>query len=63
MSPRCPATVTYQRRQPEHTVLYRTIEAHLPTFLAHTAGDADGPGLPAFVKREFEADEPRGDDT
>jgi hypothetical protein len=35
-------------------VLYRTIEAHLPSFLAHTAGDAETPGLPAFVKREFE---------
>jgi Transposase zinc-binding domain/Putative transposase len=50
----CPAAPTYQRRQPEHTVLYRTIEAHLPSFLAHTAGDAETPGLPAFVKREFE---------
>ena len=55
MSPRCAATVTYQRRQPEHTVLYRTIEAHLPTFLAQTAGEAERSGLPAFVKREFEA--------
>ena len=51
----CPAAPPYQRRQPEHTVLYRTIETHLPTFLAHTAGDAETPGLPAFVKREFEA--------
>jgi hypothetical protein len=53
--PACPAAPAYQRRQPEHTVLYRTIEAHLPTFLAHTAGDVETPGLPAFVKREFEA--------
>jgi hypothetical protein len=36
-------------------VLYQTIEAHLPTFLAQTAGDAERPGLPGFVKREFEA--------
>jgi len=50
----CTATPTYQRRQPEHTVLYRTIQAHLPTFLAQTAGDADRSGLPAFVRREFE---------
>ena len=50
----CPAAPTYQHRQPEHTVLYRTIEAHLATFLAHTAGDAETPGLPTFVKREFE---------
>ena len=36
-------------------MLYRTIEAHLPTFLARTGG-ADGTGgWPAFVRREFEA--------
>jgi hypothetical protein len=29
------------------------IEANLPTFLAHTAGEADRSGLPDFVKREF----------
>lgn len=46
---------TYQRRQPEQTVLYRTIAAHLPAFLARTAG-ADGTGGgPVFVRREFEA--------
>ena len=53
--PPCPAGPAYQRHHPEHTVLYRTIEAHLPTFLAHTAGEADRSGLPVFVKREFEA--------
>jgi Transposase zinc-binding domain len=36
-------------------VLYRTIQAHLASFLAQTAGDADSPGLPGFVRREFEA--------
>ena len=51
----CLTAPTYQRRQPEQTVLYRTIAAHLPTFLARTAG-ADGTGgWPAFVRREFEA--------
>ena len=51
----CTAAPAYQRRQPEETVLYRTIEAHLPTFLARTGG-ADGTGgWPAFVRREFEA--------
>jgi hypothetical protein len=55
MTKRCAVTLTYQRRQPERTVLYRTIETHLPTFLAQTAGDAEPPGLPAFVTREFEA--------
>ena len=45
---------SYQRRQPEQTVLYRAIATHLPTFLARTAGE-DGTGWPAFVRREFEA--------
>jgi hypothetical protein len=33
----CPAAPTYHRRQPEQTVLYRTIATHLPTFLARTS--------------------------
>jgi hypothetical protein len=51
----CPAAPIYQRRQPEQTVLYRTIAEHLPTFLARTAGDDGIGGWPAFVRREFEA--------
>jgi hypothetical protein len=43
--PRCAATPTYQRRQPDQTVLYRTVEAHLPTFLAQTARDAEARGV------------------
>ncbi|MBI3455080.1 MAG: hypothetical protein HY002_04750 [Candidatus Rokubacteria bacterium] len=50
----CPAVPTYQRRQPEQTVLYRTIAAHLPTFLARTAGEDGTGGLPAFVRHETE---------
>ena len=50
----CPRA-TYQRRQPEQTVLYRTIAAHLPAFLARTAGEDGTGGWPAFVRREFEA--------
>ncbi len=50
----CPRA-TYQRRQPEQTVLYRTIAAHLPAFLAGTAGEDGTGGWPAFVRREFEA--------
>jgi hypothetical protein len=49
----CPPP-TYQRRQPEGSVLYRTLEANLDRFLATTAGD-EGPGLPAFVTRELRA--------
>jgi hypothetical protein len=50
----CPRAI-YQRRQPEQTVLYRTIAAHLPTFLARPAGEDGTGGWPAFVRREFEA--------
>ena len=55
MRPGCRTRATYQRRQPEQTVLDRTIAAHLPTFLARTAGEDGTRGLPAFVRREFEA--------
>ena len=51
----CPAAPTSQRREPERSVLSRTIQAHLETFLAQTAGDAERSGVPEFVKREFEA--------
>ncbi len=36
-------------------MLYRTIAAHLPTFLARTAAPDGSGGLPAFVRRAFEA--------
>jgi hypothetical protein len=49
--PRAP----YQRRQPEQTVLYRTIAAHLPTFLARPAQEDGTGGWPVFVRREFDA--------
>src|SRR5262249_17479771 len=45
---------TYQRRQPEGFVLYRTVQAHLDTFLGRSAGE-DGGGLPLFVGRELRA--------
>jgi hypothetical protein len=54
MRPVSCARATYQRRQPEQTVLYRTIAAHLPTFLARTGGEDGTGGWPAFVRREFE---------
>ena len=55
MRPACRARAIYQRRQPEQTVLYRTIATHLPTFLARTAAEEGTRGLPAFVRRECEA--------
>jgi ribosomal protein S27E len=51
---RCPRA-TYQRHQPERTVLYRTIATHLPTFFARPAWEDGTGGWPAFVRREFEA--------
>jgi hypothetical protein len=50
----CPRA-TYQRRQPEQTVLFRAIATHLPTFLARTAAEDGTGGWPAFGRREFEA--------
>lgn len=55
MARRCPPAPTYRRPQPEQTVLYRTIAAHLPAFLARTVGEDGTGGWPAFVRREFEA--------
>jgi hypothetical protein len=50
----CPRAAS-QRRQPEQTGLSRTIAAHLPAFLARTAGEDGTGGWPGFVRREFEA--------
>ena len=36
-------------------MLYRVVQAHLERFLAQTAGEEGGPGLPGFVPQEFEA--------
>jgi len=42
----------YQRRRPEQTALYKTIEAYWPEFAERAESIG---GLPDFVKREFEA--------
>ena len=52
--PRGCATATYQRRQPEDSVLYRIVRGHLDAFLARATGE-DGGHLPGFVRRELEA--------
>jgi len=44
----------YRRREPERTVLYETVRAHLKTFLAEMEQRGDGAGLPGFVVMEFE---------
>jgi len=45
-------TATYRRRQPERTVLYRTVQSHLATWL-ELAQDESGRSAPAHVEREF----------
>jgi len=46
-----PPSSTYQRRTPEHTLLYRVVQEHIDRFVAQ-AESADGAGrLPGFVKR------------
>jgi hypothetical protein len=49
------AAPRYEPRTPETAILYRTVQSHLETFLAETAGQDGDAGLPGFVKREFEA--------
>lgn len=43
---------TYRRRQPERTLLYRTVQSHLATWL-ELAQDEFGRSVPAHVEREF----------
>jgi len=42
----------YERRRPEHTLLYQLIEEHYPRFLEPLA--TQGRSLPEYVQREFE---------
>ena len=47
-----PRGTVYRRRQPERTLLYRTVQAHLATWLAlHDEGA--GATAPAATEREF----------
>jgi hypothetical protein len=48
-----PAGAVYSRRQPETTLLYRTLQAHWLQFVADL--EAKDGELPAFVRDEFEA--------
>ena len=45
----------YRRREPEKSLLYRVVSAHLDAFLARAAELAEGSGLPRFVERELRA--------
>jgi len=42
---------TYQRHQPEQTLLYQLVQQHYPAFLEHQA--AEGRSLPDYVEQEF----------
>jgi hypothetical protein len=43
----------YRRRQPERTLLYRTVQTHLATWLERSADTRQGGFAPAHVEREF----------
>jgi Putative transposase/Transposase zinc-binding domain len=45
-------TRCYQRRRPEHTLWYRTVQAHFETWLALAAG-SDETSPPAYVEQAF----------
>lgn len=47
-----PRTALYRRR-PERTVLYRTVQTHLATWLELTADTPQGGSGPSHVEREF----------
>ena len=45
-------TAPYRRRRPERSLLYRTVQTHLATWLA-LAGEGGADPVPAHVEREF----------
>jgi len=47
-----PGIAVYQRREPEHSVLWQAVRDHLPAFLAKAA-EAER-AVPEFVRAEFE---------
>ena len=44
--------VVYERRRPERTVLYQTLQKHLKPFIADVEARGDR-ALPYFVKKEL----------
>lgn len=48
------AAVLYERHRPERSTLYRHVQQHVASFVAHTQATADGE-LPRFVKDDFDA--------
>jgi uncharacterized protein (DUF983 family) len=52
-APAC-APVHYERHRPEQTTLYRLVQQHAASFIAHTEAST-GAELPRFIKDEFDA--------
>ncbi|MEZ5659453.1 MAG: transposase [Burkholderiaceae bacterium] len=48
------APVHYERHRPEQTTLYRLVQEHAASFIAHTEAST-GKALPQYVKDEFDA--------
>ena len=48
------APVHYERHRPEQTTLYRLVQQHAASFIAHTEAST-GCELPRFIKDEFDA--------
>jgi len=48
------APVHYERHRPEQTTLYRLVQQHAASFIAHTEA-SPGAELPRFIKDEFDA--------
>jgi len=48
------ASVHYERHRPEQTTLYRLVQQHAASFIAHTEAST-GAELPRFIKDEFDA--------
>ena len=47
-------SVHYERHRPERTTLYRLVQQHAASFIAHTEAST-GCELPSFIKDEFDA--------
>lgn len=48
------APLNYERHRPEQTTLYRLVQQHAASFIAHTEA-SNGAELPRFIKDEFDA--------
>jgi hypothetical protein len=48
------APVHYERRRPEQTTLYRLVQQHAASSIAHTEASS-GAELPRFIRDEFDA--------